>query len=246
MLSNICECGCGSSCNDRFVRGHHRRTHGMAGSLTYRSWDMMKDRCLNPNATKYPRYGGAGITICDRWLKFENFIADMGERPSSKYTIDRINNNGNYEPDNCRWATAIEQANNKRNNRLVVYHGQRMTLEEARRASGTALGHNAIIMRMKRGWPVDKAIDTPSLPNTAKRIHRTYAGRRPKESSAASKLTEADVRAIRADGRSARAIANEYGVSSSLINRVISRRVWAHVTDLNLKAYVEREKARKS
>lgn len=73
----------------------------------------MKNRCLNPNATDYARYGGRGITICERWLTFANFLADMGERPEGR-TLDRINNSGNYEPGNCRWATASEQQLNKR------------------------------------------------------------------------------------------------------------------------------------
>lgn len=94
-------CGCG------------RITHGSWGSPTYRSWHMMLQRCTNPRNTHYAYYGGRGITVCERWLKFENFLADMGERPLGT-SIDRIDVDGNYEPGNCRWATPKQQMNNRR------------------------------------------------------------------------------------------------------------------------------------
>lgn len=87
--------------------------HGMYGTRTYRSWDSMKQRCLNSNDPSYPRYGGRGIEICSQWLTFIGFYADMGERPEG-LTLDRIDNDGNYEPGNCRWATAKEQRANQR------------------------------------------------------------------------------------------------------------------------------------
>src|SRR5690606_36650999 len=99
----------------RFMRKHgmHRRpaqyteTHGMGSTAEYRTWQQMKNRCLNPNFTSYPNYGGRGVKVCDRWLNsFENFLADLGPRPSSKHSLDRFPRcDGDYEPGNCRWAT---------------------------------------------------------------------------------------------------------------------------------------------
>lgn len=103
--------------------------HGYAGTPTYSSWTEMVRRCTNPRCINYREYGGRGIQVCERWVAFENFLADMGERPAGT-TIDRIDNEGNYEPGNCRWATRSQQDSNRRDNVKVTHDGKTLTLME--------------------------------------------------------------------------------------------------------------------
>ena len=112
---------CGCIKNEKTAERNFK--HGMVGTSTYVIWDSMKQRCINPNDTTYKNYGGRGISVCDRWLKFENFYADMGERPKGM-SIERIDNNGNYCPENCCYATQKEQMRNTRRTVTVKYQGK--------------------------------------------------------------------------------------------------------------------------
>jgi hypothetical protein len=164
----LCDLTAGNtkSCGCLNIENHTKRLtkHGLYGTPEYRSYRHIRNRCLNPKVPAYPSYGGRGITICDRWLEsFENFFADMGEKPSPKHSIERIDNDKGYSPDNCKWADDIEQANNKRNNRLIKYNGEIKTL--AQWAEILGIKRQTITSRLRSGWSDEKIIATPVMTN---------------------------------------------------------------------------------
>lgn len=121
----------------------------------YRTWQGMLSRCEHPSDPDYARYGGRGIAVCESWHTLENFTRDMGPRPPGM-TVDRRDNDGNYEPGNCRWATASEQASNRRSTRLIEFNGKRQTL--AKWSSETGIGRVLISHRLRAGWSVVEAL----------------------------------------------------------------------------------------
>lgn len=176
----ICACSCGTF---RVVRGSllrkgltqscgcfHReqmaevgrssRTHGEShGFAEYRIWHGMLGRCENPSDKAYPNYGGRGITVCERWHVYENFLADMGRRPSEDHSLDRRENDKGYSPDNCRWATTVEQAENKRSTHTLTFRGETKTLTRWARELG--IRATTLLDRLDRGWPVEEAVTRP-------------------------------------------------------------------------------------
>jgi hypothetical protein len=178
----LCQCSCGKQkvINGRNIVGgksiscgcvrkeqlvsrlttHGRKPRGRKTCPVYKAWQNIISRCHNPRKPDFARYGARGITVCDRWREsFENFLADMGERPSPKHSIDRIDNNGNYEPGNCRWATNSEQQRNKRTNRLITIDGITHCVVEWAEIKG--IPGNNINARLHEGWSDYDAVMTP-------------------------------------------------------------------------------------
>jgi hypothetical protein len=151
---NTVSCGC-------FARENvaKRNTkHSMSNTPTYRSWSSMLSRCTNPRHPGWFRYGGRGIDVCDVWRSFPNFLADMGIRPFNT-SLDRINNELGYSPDNCKWSSPTEQQNNTRQNRWLSFQGQ--TLCVTQWAKYLQCGPPVLFARIRAGWSVEKILTTP-------------------------------------------------------------------------------------
>ncbi|MBY2986433.1 hypothetical protein [Rhizobium leguminosarum] len=171
-----CECSCGETVfpvRDSLIRGdviscgcfqkevarERRTSHGKSSSSEYKSWAGMLDRCRNPENKAYRNYGGRGITVCARWANsFQTFLEDMGTKPGPEYSIDREENDGNYEPGNCRWATDETQARNRRG---LISTAETTTLKEAALAAGIIYGtaHSRVY---RLGWTPEDAISIPA------------------------------------------------------------------------------------
>ena len=126
-----------------------RGRHWMSGSKIYMVWNRMLSRCYNSKVDRYPRYGGRGIRVCDEWLVFDNFYADMGDIPGNGYSIGRIDNNGNYCKDNCRWETLSQQQNNTSRSHMIEINGEIMTVKQA--SDLTGVSYSTLIQRARAG-----------------------------------------------------------------------------------------------
>lgn len=148
-------CGC---MRDKFISDANS-THGLSDTPLYARWKGMHRRCDSPNNHKFERYGGRGIKVCDEWSVYENFhqwALENGYKES--LTIDRIDNDGDYEPGNCRWANHKQQARNRSDNRWITFDGHKKILSDWSKLVG--LGHKTITSRLDRGWSVEKALTT--------------------------------------------------------------------------------------
>lgn len=158
-VNKLPSCGCW----DAELRGSWLVKHGHAitGKMTteYRVWRSMKNRCHDPNNQQYKNYGGRGISVCERWHSFENFLSDMGNRPGGA-EIDRKDNFGNYEPGNCRWTTKKVNNRNRRDNHILEFNGEKKCIAEW--AEKTGIGWHTIYYRIyKCGWSIDEALTAP-------------------------------------------------------------------------------------
>lgn len=133
-------------------------THGMTKTAVYRAWQHMLDRCKNTNNPSYKNYGERGIKVCKRWERFETFYKDMGN-PSEGLTLERIDNNKGYFPDNCKWATMKAQSNNSRMNVIIEYQGLKLTMKQWSEKLG--INYATLKLRIRRSWPIAKALTEP-------------------------------------------------------------------------------------
>ena len=159
IKENDLKSGCITFCRCKTAKNLQSRydMHGKSSWPECKVWRGMKSRCNDKDNPNFVYYGGRGISVCKSWQKsFENFINDMGRRPSSDYSIDRIDNDGNYEPNNCRWATTAEQVNNRRNSRILAFDGKSLNVMQWSEITKTS--YASIIERLNADWPIEQVL----------------------------------------------------------------------------------------
>jgi len=171
-----CKCNCGNvvvvqqsnlrgghtrscGCLRREVVSLRRHIHGLAGTPIYCRWRQMLQRCQNPHTVGYQNYGGRGIVVCKRWLSFECFYSDMGKPPFIGATLERVDNAGDYCPENVKWASRVQQNRNARSNVVVIANGQSRTVAEWSECNGIPV--HTIYRRLKRGWSDTRTVLSP-------------------------------------------------------------------------------------
>lgn len=181
LLLFKCACDCGNTkiigsrylTDGKIVSCGCKRGNGTHTGITYKSWISAKQRCSNPHNHNYKNYGGRGIKMCERWLNsFERFLDDMGERPSIKYTLDRIDVNGDYEPSNCKWATKLEQANNRRDCHYIEIDGEKLTVTQFARKYNLNLSNT--FYELRKGLSPCEIVSKYTKKNDTERGENSY------------------------------------------------------------------------
>lgn len=187
---------------------------------TYRIWCAMRRRCFSKKNSNYKNYGARGITVCKRWLSFDLFLRDMGNPPTKKHSLDRIDNDGNYTPGNCRWATKRQQCRNSRRNRIIAAAGRSFHVTDIHKTTG--IKYTTFQKRVNNGIPEELAATQKSIPNPPKG-----------ERNRGAKLTEIMVLEIREAWKlrlmSKRAMAEKYAVHRKTIHKIVTRQLWKHL-----------------
>ncbi len=199
---------CGCTRGSPSGRGHG---HARVGKLTpeYIAWQGIKDRCHNPRGQHWSNYGGRGIKVCGRWREsFAAFLEDVGERPGPDHSIDRKDNDGDYDPRNVRWATRKQQNRNTRRNRVVTHRGQTMTLIEWSEVLGVS--YEALRLRLRSGWSIEKTLSTPVR---VRKLTREKA----------DEIREA----YEVGGETYESLGKRYGVRADYIGKILSGKHWA-------------------
>lgn len=225
----LCKCACGKEKvigTANLLRGESRSCgcmefrfrkdnktayrHGLWNHPLSGTWRSMKQRCLNPKSRAYERYGGRGIEVCERWLSFENFVADNEHLVTPGTSLERKDNDGPYSPDNCRWATPREQSRNTSGNKHLTYLGRTQTLVEW--AEEKDLPYHVLLERLYAGWSTERALTTP-----------------PKSRAILSESDVIEIRKARLIGATQKELASRFGVKPSTIKAVVLRRIWKHI-----------------